>query len=755
MIETQKIAINNPISEYETFLNTFEEIIPSQPVPPIDIKPVYKYRKLIDEAYTQAKNETILTILFEDLILFEPALAQFTAQSPEEAIKSLTEAFKNILRIAGGGEIDLHLVYSVRIVTKNNNLEVKLAHVRAKHLGHLIFVKGIITRASRVYQQAVIGAFECPACGNIMQIPQANSTQLKAPRQCSNPNCSNTRDFTFNEQNSEFINQRLIIVQEAPEELRPGSMPGTLEVYLNNGLVEGARAGERVKIMGILTTKEREDKRGRPTTSFYPQLIANSIERDQQDETGELDECDRLQIEALANDPKIQSKIADAIAPVILGSEHLKLAAALSLFGGIQKNVPGGSRIRGDIHVLFMGDPGTGKSQILQACAQIAPRGIYASGKGTSAAGLTAAVIKEEKIGLQLEAGALVLASGGIAAIDEFDKMEKNDRNAMHECMEQGTVSIAKAGIIATLQCQTAIIAAANPKSGRYDDYMTPSENINLPPPILTRFDLLFVVKDRPEKNMDDRIASHILESHMNANSPQGLNNAAPSPTGELPPPQGKTSESESDPTTADSPSLTTSRSPSIPVALLKKYIYHARRVCFPKLTPVVAKKIKEFYVQRRTGTTDGIGDVSQVLLVARNLDGIVRMCEAYAKMALRPTILESDVDAIIALMNHSLHDIGFDPATNKMDMDRLLLGESTKKRQNIQLLFSQIQDLSNANLNSPISYDDIWDLAARITGMTETLVKDCLENWVKDGVLHRPKGHPEEYRLPAKKTKK
>jgi replicative DNA helicase Mcm len=413
-----------------------------------------------------------------------------------------------------------------------------------------------------------------------------------------------------------------------------------------------------------------------------------------------------------------------------MGHDQLKMAACLSLFSGNAKMTKGGSRIRGDIHVLFLGDPGTGKSQILQNCAIISPRSVYTSGRGASAAGLTAAVVRENDItGMQLEAGALVLASGGVACIDEFDKMKQEDRVAIHEAMEQQTVSIAKAGIIATLQAQTAIIAAANPKMGRYDDYATPSENINLPPPILSRFDLIFVVRDTPERNSDDKIADHILHSHMEGYDETYIEEV-------------------------DDATNQNKKSEWIPLELLKKYIRHARNVCHPRLTREAAQKIKEFYINLRNSTQPG-ADKPAITIVARNLDGIVRMCEAYAKMAFRDYVSLDDVNTIIELVKKSLHDIGYDAETGTIDMDRMLTGTSSNKRQKFRKILDSIKALQKDNPSQNLKFEDIFEPNAAIEGVTEEFLKEALEMWLKDGTLYQPK--PKEYRLigNSKKWKK
>ncbi|MHA1520287.1 MAG: LAGLIDADG family homing endonuclease [Promethearchaeota archaeon] len=415
----------NPAGEFEDFLRNYEEV-PNE----------FKYRQRISDAY--AKSEHHITVLFEDILTFNPQLAHYLKNHPDEALEEASDAFKNIIRIDAGGFFNPDEVYFIRISTQNNSNEVSLRSIRSVNVDNLIYVRGIIIRVSVVRPQIVQAMFECPICGNLMQVDQM-TTKLTPPRECMNPTCNNKKDFKVMTEQSDFIDHQYITIQQAPEDLRSGDIPQTLQCILLHDLVDSVRPGERVKMMGVLKSVPREDRRGRLSTLFQSQLFINSVEGiRQEDEELDLSQEDIDEIHALAQEPDIQKKIARSIARSILGQEHLKMGSALSLFGGVRKVKKDGSKLRGDIHVLFMGDPGTGKSQILQNCAQISPRSVYTSGKGASAAGLTAAVIKDsDNAGLQLEAGALVLASGGVACIDEFEKMRKQDRSAIHEAMEQ------------------------------------------------------------------------------------------------------------------------------------------------------------------------------------------------------------------------------------------------------------------------------------------------------------------------------
>ncbi|MBN1213963.1 MAG: ATP-binding protein [Candidatus Lokiarchaeota archaeon] len=347
-------------------------------------------------------------------------------------------------------------------------------------------------------------------------------------------------------------------------------------------------------------------------------------------------------------------------------------------------------------------------SEILKSAVEISPRGLYTSGKGSSAVGLTAAVIKDNDTGqMNLEAGAIVLANGGVAAIDEFDKMTTADRSALHEALEQQTVSIAKAGIVATLKAETAVISAANPYSGRYDIYKTPTQNIRLPPSLLSRFDLIFVVVDRPNKEEDAQMAEFILQNAMEMNEDDNLDDYKAK---DFSPISGE---------------------------LLKKYIKHAKRACKPRLTKVAKNHIKEFYLRLR-------GDYSSedaiVSILARNLDALVRLSEAHAKMALREKVLKEDVVEIIKLFKRYLKDTGYDETTGKIDMDRIFVGESRSKLNKFEKLMDRIKEIFEENNGKMLERKSLIQILDLEEQLEEEYIKKMLKKLINEGTLYEPK---------------
>jgi len=347
-------------------------------------------------------------------------------------------------------------------------------------------------------------------------------------------------------------------------------------------------------------------------------------------------------------------------------------------------------------------------SEILKSAIEVSPRGLYTSGKGSTAVGLTAAVIKDTDTGqMNLEAGVVVLANGGVAAIDEFDKMDTADRSALHEAMEQQTVSIAKAGIVATLKAQTAIIAAANPYSGRYDRYKTPTQNIRLPPSLLSRFDLIFVVVDKPNAADDAQMAEFILKNSM-FDSEESLE--------------------ENDRSIAP-----------ISSDLLKKYIRHARRTCNPILSDEAKERIKEFYLDLR-GQYDSEDAIISIL--ARNLDALVRLSEAHAKMALRSKILKEDVDEIIKLFKRYLKDTGYDETTGKIDMDRIFVGQSRSNLNKLETLMNKLKEIFEGNNWKALEKSNVIQILELEETLDKKFIESALEELLKEGTLYEPKSN-------------
>ncbi|MDH5635001.1 MAG: minichromosome maintenance protein MCM, partial [Candidatus Bathyarchaeota archaeon] len=523
----------------------------------------------------------------------------------------------------------------------------------AANIGKLVMVEGIIVRASPVMPQVIRAAFKCKRCGEIANLEQSGPF-LKAPIKCEIPSCQSKGPFEFVQEGSVFIDYQKIRLQERPEDLPPGQLPRTVNAELvSRDLVDKARPGDHIATTGVVRAEAPVFPTVGKLRVFRLHVDANFLDVESKEpETGFITPEEEKRILELAADPWIHRNVMRSIAPSIYGYESIKEAIMYLIFGGVPKRLADIS-IRGELNVLLVGDPGTAKSQLLQYVAAIAPRGLYTSGRGTTAAGLTAAVLRERGGGMTLEAGALVLADKGVACIDEIDKMRPEDRVAIHEAMEQHTVSVAKGGIVATLNARTAILAAANPALGRYDPYKTVTENINLPVTILSRFDLIFVLKDVPEKDLDEKMSTHILQLHKMGTAP------------------------------VETP---------IPPDLLRKYISYAKNIK-PALTDEALQRLKEFYLEMRAVTEKVEG--SPIAITARQLESLVRLAEARTRVALRKTITAEDAEAAIVIMNKSLEEVGIDIATNMRDIDVIMVGKPKSMQDKLRVILTAVVEMS------------------------------------------------------------
>jgi len=393
----------------------------------------------------------------------------------------------------------------------------------------------------------------------------------------------------------------------------------------------------------------------------------------------------------------------------------------LQLFSGVTKNLPDGSRIRGDLHMLLIGDPGTGKSQMLSYIQNIAPRSVYTSGKGSSSAGLTAAAVRDDfGDGQQwtLEAGALVLADKGIAAVDELDKMRPEDRSAMHEALEQQRISVSKAGINATLKSRCSLLGAANPKYGRFDRYEPIGEQIDLEPALISRFDLIFTVTDQPDPEHDGKLADHILKTNY---------------AGELNTQRERLTTSEF--TQQEVDSVTEEVAPEIDAELLRKYIAHSKRSCFPTMTDEAKQAIRDFYVDLRA---KGADEDAPVPVTARKLEGLVRLSEASARIRLSDTVESEDADRVIEIVRSCLQDIGVDPETGEFDADVVETGTSKTQRDRKMSINGLIEEIAKEYENGAPYEEEVLDRAAEI-GIDGSKAEKEIESLKRRGEVYEP----------------
>jgi replicative DNA helicase Mcm len=659
---------------------------------------IKRFEQFVEQNYQVALLEAIsvgnnfMLIDFSQLAKFDPELAELLLDQPEEVLKAFEIAIRNLDTPESVSK------FYVRFKNLPKSQEQRIREIRSSHIDKFLFVNGIVRQKSDVRPQVTTAKFECPSCGNVISVIQLEA-KFKEPSRCG---CG--RKGKFRMLSKELVDAQKIVLEEISELLEGGEQPKRIDIFLKNDLVsplsdKKTNPGTKIRVVGQVKEVPIPSKDGGKLVRFDLMIEANCVES-VEESFGELTitEEEEKKIKELANDPKILNKLVNSMAPSIYGHEKVKEAIIMQLLGGVRKTRNDGVVTRGDMHILLVGDPGSGKSQLLKRAQLIAPKSRYVSGKGASGAGLTAAVVRDEFLrGWALEAGALVLANHGFCMIDEMDKMSKEDRDAMHEALEQQTVSISKANIQATLRCETTVLAAANPKWGRFDPYDLLGKQIDLPPALISRFDLIFPIKDLPNKEQDERLAGFVLNLHQT-----------------------------SDAGTCD-----------IDTDTLRKFIAYARRYCVPKLTDAALEEIKEYYVKMRASGGDE-GGVKAIPITARQLEALVRLAEASARSRLSDKVTRKDSRKAIELLHYCMSQVGIDPDTGKIDVDILTTGVSSSARSNIIVIKEVINDLEN-KIGKTLPVDDVAR-EAQERGISADKVEEVLEKLKRSGDIFEPK---------------
>ncbi|KHO47727.1 MAG: replicative DNA helicase Mcm [archaeon GW2011_AR5] len=601
-------------------------------------------REYYDSELRKAVNdEKALVVDFSVLDRFDPLTADELLEQPERVLAIFNAAAASVVNA------DERVNVRVRNLPESRNIRIR--NLRAVHLNRLWTISATIRGASEVKPQIYEAVFECPDCKAKISVQQSGKIVQK-PSMCE---CGRRGDFSLVEK--KMFDVRWLKAQE-PFEVTSGEQPGEIGATLKEDLTtprmqKKTDPGSNLTIVGILKEVPKHIK-GKLGTNMDMILEANHVETSQVEfEELEITPEDEQRIKEMASDPNIYDMLRASIAPGIYGFEEIKDSVVLQLFGGQVHILPDGSRVRGNIHILITGDPGTGKTQMLKLVSAAVPRGRYVSGTGASGAGLTATVTKNEALGTwMLEAGALILCNKGLIAIDEFDKMNRDDQIAMHEATSVETVSIAKASIVATLPAQTAVLAGANPKLGRFDPFLSIGEQIQIPETLLSRFDLKFALKDRPDRAIDEQLASHIITSRTN---PQAIE-------------------------------------PAVNMRLLRKYIAYAKQINKMELSDEAAQMLKNFYVDMRNRYATA--EKSAVSITLRQYEALIRLAEASSRVRLDTVVRVQDAERAIRLMMASLMQLGYDMETQTFDVDRLEGGVTSNKRTRMNRVLKILEDL-------------------------------------------------------------
>lgn len=636
------------------------------------------------------KGEKFMAVDFSVLSKFNPALADDLLEFPEEVYKAAEIAVEQF-GIPGNSKD-----FVIRFTNLPESCRILIRNIRSKNLNRFLFTEGTVRNKTDVRPKVTAAKFECPSCGNTLSVLQLDK-KFKEPSRCS---CG--RKGKFRLMSKELMDAQGVILEEIPEQLEGGAQPKRLNVFLKNDLVSPlserrTNPGSRIIVSGVVKEIPKFTNAGVQSTDFDIMLEANSVvpvDEDFSDITIAPEEL--AKIKELAEDKHLISKLVSSAAPSIYGHEKIKEALILQLASGVRKVRDDGIVTRGDIHILLVGDPGAAKSQMLKRMALVAHKSKYVTGKGATGAGLSAAVVKDEFLGgWSLEAGALVLANKGICMIDELDKMSKEDSWAMHEALEQQSVSISKANIQATLRCETSVLAAANPKFGRFDPFDTVANQIDLPSTLINRFDLIFAIKDLPSKDKDEKMASFILDMHQ----------------------KNKTH-------------------PEIENSLLRKYLAYVRQNMKPKLSDAAVEELKEYYIKMRSSAADK--GLKSVPISARQLEGLVRLSEAYAKLRLSDKISKKDAQNAVELLDYCLRQIAFDEKTGTIDIDRIATSMPASQRNKIITVKEILVELEN-KLGKTIPLEDVVS-ACKEKGLNEAEVEEVIQKLKSSGDIFEPR---------------
>ena len=663
----------------------------------------FSYVEQIDQM--MSKHSKYIVVDYNDLVLF-PVIESHFNENPDQILDAFSRAIKEILKERFPDYAE-KIKHDIRARIANFPVQRSLRQINSEIITKMTSVSGMVVRSSEVKPLAKEVTYKC-LDKHISKFTLLDGMSLNASVKCQTPNCKHT-SLAIIPKASRFIDFQILRLQELPEDLPPGQLPHYVNVSIKQDLVDYARPGDRIVLTGIVRIEqERISGVSKSESALYRlRMDGNNVEfiggkglkSSRRTEREEISPDEEKLVKSLAKNPDIYDRLIASFAPHIRGHALFKEAILLLIVGSTQRVLTDGTKIRGDINVFLVGDPGTAKSEMLKFCARIAPRGLYTSGRGSTAAGLTAAVVKDASGIFMLEAGAVVLGDQGLVCIDEFDKMRPEDRSALHEVMEQQSASIAKGGIVATLNARTSILAAANPMFGKYDIFKNIYENVNLPIPLLTRFDLVFIVRDIPSQEKDRNIAQHIISQHGSSGT--------------------------------DTTSL-------IDIDILTKYLSYAKRG-EPALTKEAENLIMEFYLKMRN--ISGDDKENMITITPRQLEGLIRLATARARLLLKNQVEGEDADRAIYLFNEMLKNSGTDVNTGKVDIG-VLQGRPKSEVSKLQMFMEILRSLEGEPKSS-VPEQDFVDELVKSDKFSEEEARNYIRRMIRDASIYESKpGH-------------
>jgi len=641
-----------------------------------------------------------LLIDFMDLEIWNPTISEKLLSDPHLTLPKLLSVFKALVETEDPGYVDRYDdLLHIRFFNLPERNKKTISIIRSRQQNKLISVDGIITQISEIEPSPRMAIFKCSYC--FMEIPVIQDEGVyRAPKRCLNDVCGKTTGFTLLKNRTKYIDLQVIAIQERIEDMGSSRTASILLVYCFDDLAGRATAGDKITVTGILRSSLKNNKQSDKPARWSKFLVANSVIIDKDEILNpDVSEEDEKVIKEFAKNEDSFIKYWSSIAPAIHGNDVVKKAIGLMLLGGTIKIMEDGTKFRGESNILLIGDPGVGKSKILKYVQNLHPRALYASAKSSSAAGLTAAVLKDEDDRLTLQIGLLPKADRGIALIDEFDKMDKNDRAAIHESLESHQLTIMKGGFEQTLNTRCSTLAAANPKLSRWDPDKDVLWNLNLPDTIISRMDLIFPLVDRPDEKKDRERARYILSQHKEG---------------------------------------TLAQQPDCSSDFIRKYVAYVRENCHPHLTDEANEAILEFYLRLRKQSmeTRPDGKPKSIGITPRYLESIVRLSEARAKVNLRDKVTAADARTAIEIMEESFKMIATDPETGEIDVDRIT-GKGSATRNKTRTINEIITELTKNGDSA--SMKDIVKKAVE-HGIKKDDSEQVVHDLIQNGVFFEPR---------------
>ena len=676
-----------------------------------------RWRTFLEEAketevmtlLSRQSNFPFLSVPFHELQTFDPDFAEDVLQYPKQVLSAGSKTLMEICR-ERGEEIDALL----RVGELPGDTRVPLREIGSSDIDKLRSVDVIVTKISEIKPRIHRAVFRCESCGVEIEVDQENERELKEPLKCPDgdgcglPKAQTRFDLILI--SSRMVNNQWIEIQEQPEYVPSGAQPRRGMVLIEGDQVNKHLPGERItaNVIPVVRSEVRNRKKT-PMFDVIFHLISSEHESTPFTEIA-IDEEDSARIIEISKREDLMPLIQRSIAPSIFATGilgHVKRSLALQLFGGVSRRLNDKTRSRGDIHILLMGDPGVAKSQLLSFISALSPRGRFATGGGVSGAGLTAAAVRDA-FGdgrFALEAGVLPLSDRGLAAIDEFDKISTDDRRMMHPAMEQQQVHVAKGGITATLHSRCAILAAANPEDGRFSkrgkntSVMRSFKETGLPPPLASRFDIIWMIRDEVRIHDDERIARHILDNRTTGKSEALLENSI-----ELGSP---------DPTEESFLVTTDNGEEHLTQNFLRKYIAFAKRTIHPQLDQEAKTAILKYYTEERQSfgredespSQNEFGDKDTVIpITARALEALIRLTEAHARMHLQEVATVENAKVALAVFRHWREESGIE------DESELHSGVPVRARSNNSAIMNMVRDICSEKGEANLT--EIYNLA-------------------------------------------